>query len=229
MHSLFSIDTVVGQIWGYPLTPVEIIGTLFGLWSVWLAAKARVSNYPVGLVNVVFFFVIFYQVQMYSDMLLQVYFFFVSIFGWYRWTHPSIGEMDANRELKVSTNDPAVNIAWCVSIGVFVVALGYFMSNIHTLLPKLFPMAAAYPYYDAFTTVASIAAMYLMAQKKIESWVLWMIVDLFCVVLYYFKGIRLMSIEYAIFFMIATSGLIRWLKEMRGYDGIGVGKVRSIA
>ncbi|MFZ5814188.1 MAG: nicotinamide riboside transporter PnuC [Bacillota bacterium] len=218
MAVLFDIDYVLLTIWDYPLSLAELLGTLFGLWSVWLAARGRVANYPVGLVNILFFFVIFYQVQMYSDVLLQVYFFIVSLYGWWRWARPRPHEATATHELKISTNSPAANLAGLVLIALGVYGLGTLMRSIHLLLPALFPEPAAFPYYDAFTTVASMAAMYLLARKRLESWVLWVVVDAFCIVLYYLKGIRLISLEYVVFLFIAAFGLWSWLREYRSYQ-----------
>lgn len=217
MKYLFDINYTVFTFMDYPMSLAEILGTLFGLWSVILAAKAKVSNYSIGIINIIFFFVIFYQVQMYSDMFLQVYFLIVSIYGWWRWMHPKAGEEDLNNQLKVSTNDYKTNIYYGIGIIIGVIAFGTLMKNIHLLLPELFKLPAAFPYYDSFVAVGSVVAMYLMAKKKLECWVLWVSVDVFCIALYFAKNIKLMSIEYFVFLIISTVGLISWLKEYKGY------------
>ncbi len=81
----FRIDSIFFTVLNYPVSYVEFIGTLAGLISVWLAAKSSIWTWATGLVNVICFFVIFYQVQLYSDMLLQAYFFAMSIYGWIVW------------------------------------------------------------------------------------------------------------------------------------------------
>lgn len=217
MTALFDINYVILTVLEYPLSLGELLGTLFGLWSVWLAARGRVSTYPTGLVNIVFFFAIFYQVQMYSDVLLQVYFFIISLYGWWRWLHPREGEATVHQQLKISTNGAMANTLYVVGIGLGVWGMGAFMSRIHLVFPALFPQPAAFPHYDAFTTVASMVAMYLLARKRLESWVLWVAVDAFCIVLYYLKGIKLISLEYVIFLGIALVGLWSWYREYRGY------------
>lgn len=218
MGALFDINYVILTIWEYPLSLAELLGTIFGLWSVALAARGRVANYPIGLINVIFFFAIFYQVQMYSDMVLQVYFFIVSLYGWWRWVNPRPHEATGNQELKISTNSPKVNLLYLLAIALGVYGLGSFMRSVHLIWPQLFPVPAAFPYYDAFTTVASMAAMYLLAKKRLESWVLWVAVDLFCIGLYYAKNIRLISLEYVVFLGIASYGLWSWWREYRGYS-----------
>lgn len=218
MQSLFDINNVVLTVLNYPISLAELIGTLFGLWSVALAAKAKVLNYPIGIINGLFFFVIFFQVQMYSDMFLQVYFFFVSLYGWWKWKHPTIIEQTLTRELKITVNGRRSNFFMVIGIVLGLVAMGTLVNNLHILLPQWFQLPAAFPYYDSFVAVGSMVAMYLMARKKLESWVLWIIVDGFCVVLFYLKDIKLMSLEYLVFLMIASYGLWSWWKEYKGYQ-----------
>lgn len=218
MSKLFDINYILITIWGYPLSLEELLGTLFGLWSVVLAAKGKVSNFPVGIINVIFFFAIFYQVQMYSDMLLQVYFFVISVYGWWKWLNPAPNEAKDNLELKISVRNQKENLFLLMGIALGVVGMGTLVKNLNILLPAFFPQPAAFPYLDSFVAVASIAANYLLAKKKLESWVLWVVVDAFCTVLYYIKDIKLMSLEYLVFFFIASFGFYRWQKEYRSYD-----------
>lgn len=217
MHSILDINYVVLTVLDYPISLAELIGTFFGLMSVALAAKAKVLNYPVGIINVFFFFVIFFQVQMYADMFLQVYFFFVSLYGWWKWTHPTMIEETLTHELKITVNGRRSNFLMVLGITVGFVVMGTFVKNLHILLPQWFQLPAAFPYFDALVAVGSIVAMYLMARKRLESWVLWIIVDAICIVLFNLKGIKLMSVEYAVFLMIATYGLWSWRKEYKAY------------
>lgn len=218
MSKLFDINYILVTIWGYPLSLLELLGTLFGLWSVVLAAKGKVLNFPVGLINVVFFFAIFYQVQMYSDMLLQVFFFAISVYGWWKWLNPAANEVKENMELKISVNGLKTNIKVVLIIFLGVLVMGTLVKNFYILLPGLFPQPASYPYLDSFIAVSSITASVLMARKKLESWILWVTVDIFCTVLYFSKGIMLMSLEYFVFFWIAASGLNIWFREYCSYN-----------
>lgn len=84
--SIFDINNTLVTLLGYNLSYIECFGTLFGLLCVWLGAKENIWNWPVGLVNIILFFIIFYQVRLYSDMFLQVYFFCISIYGWVQWS-----------------------------------------------------------------------------------------------------------------------------------------------
>lgn len=86
------------------------------------------------------------------------------------------------------------------------------MSQIHTILPRLFPEQASFPYLDALTTIMSFTAMWLMAQKRIESWYYWIVVDIIGIWLYYVKEVKFIALLYVILLLIAINGSISWLK-----------------
>ncbi len=98
------------------------------------------------------------------------------------------------------------------------------MTRIHLLLPSIFPEAASFPYLDALTTIMSFTAMWLMAQKRVESWVYWIIVDVIGIWLYFVKDVRFISLLYVILLGMAVNGLLRWSRalkmpeEKRQYD-----------
>lgn len=95
--------------------------------------------------------------------------------------------------------------------------LGNFAARLHEWLPGLFSAPSAYPFVDSFIMVLSILATFYMIQKKIECWVIWLLVDLVAAVLYYVKGIKFYSLEYFIFSGIVAFGLLHWIKEYRSY------------
>ncbi len=208
-----SLDNSLVDIMGYSLSYIEFVGTLTGLISVWLATKANIHTWTTGFVNIAAFFVIYLQIQLYSDMFLQVFFFGASVLGLYQWLVKK-----KNNESKHITYMKSKS-RWLSVISMVVITLGWgaLMSKIHILLPEYFEKPAAFPYGDAFTTVLSIYATFLMAWKKVECWILWILVDVVCVVLYYNKGVYFITIEYVIFLVLAIIGLIEWKKE----DGIG--------
>lgn len=215
--NLFDVNSIMWTVpwFNYPMSWVEFLGTATGLWCVWLTAKEKVMSWPVGLANVIFFFVIFWQIRLYSDMLLQVYFFATGLFGWWKWTHPSSVESRESKSLKVMINGRDRNIQMVVLIGLSTLALGTLVKHIHTFLPSLFPAPAAYPYWDSLTAVMSVFAQWLLTKKRLESWILWMTADVIYVFLYHLKGVQLISIEYGVFFLIAAYGFWSWLRSWR--------------
>jgi len=206
MH-FFDIENTVFSIIGYPISYVELIGTVFGLISVYYASKANILTWSTGIVNEVFLFILFFQVHLYADMFLQVYFFIVTIYGWYNWNTSTV----ENEIAVISTK-----VRWLITIIIIAGWLlsGLLIKNIHLYLPHYFKVAAAYPFTDSLVMVLSIVATVLLAKKKIENWCLWILVDAVCIILYFKKGVYFLSLEYLIFFGLASYGLYHWKKQL---------------
>ena len=207
MH-FFDIGNIAVAVMGYPISWVELIGTLFGLISVFYASRANILTWPTGIINEVFLFILFFQVQLYADMFLQVYFFIVTIYGWYNWKTNTV-------EKKISTTTAKGRIVLITATAVGTVAFGYLFQHIHILLPTYFKTPAAYPFADSFVMSLSILATILLARKKLENWVLWIMGDVVCVVLYFKKQIYFLSLEYLIFLGLASYGLYHWNKTLK--------------
>jgi nicotinamide mononucleotide transporter len=206
MH-FFEIANTAFTVIGYPISYVELIGTAFGLISVYFASRANILTWSTGIVNEVFLFILFFQVHLYADMFLQVYFFVVTIYGWYNWNTTTVENKIAVINLKAR---------WLIAAIILVGSLlsGFLIKNIHLYLPNYFKIAAAYPFTDSFVMVLSIIATVLLAKKKIENWHLWILVDAVCVILYFKKGVYFLSLEYLIFLGLATYGLYNWKKQL---------------
>lgn len=197
---------------------LEFFGTLAGFIAVGLSAKANIWSWPIGVVNVVLFFFLFYQVQLYPDMFLQVFFLITNLIGWWRWANPKAAEEDYKKELKVSLM-PVRQLVMLSGGGLLGTALmGTFASNLHELLPTVFSKPSAFPYLDSFVTVMSITTTYFMIQKKIESWIIWILIDMIATYMYFVKGIKFVSLQYLIFCFIAAYGLYNWTREYRSYQ-----------
>ena len=122
-------------------------------------------------------FILFFEVHLYPDMFLQVYFFVVTIYGWYNWKiKPVKGSIT-----KINTNARWATVVTATAISIL---CGFFFRNIHLYLPGYFKAPAAYPFIDSFVMVFSIIATLLLARKKIENWHLWILTDAICVALY---------------------------------------------
>lgn len=201
------INYIAFELLGYPLSYVELLGTVFGMLSVVLAARGHILTWPLGIVNEFFFFLLFYQVHLYSDMLLQVYFFVLTVYGWYHWNQQKT-------EDKVLVLSRKGRLSWALVVMVSSLLLGVFVTSLYDQLHLLFPgwhaAPPAYPWADAFTTMASVVATVLLARRYLETWVLWVLVDIVSIVLYLLKGIHLVAIEYGIFLLIASAGWYHW-------------------
>jgi nicotinamide mononucleotide transporter len=211
----FDHESIFFTLWGYPLSYLEFFGTLAGGIAVWLSARGNIWSWSIGIINVVMFFFLFYQVQLYPDMFLQVFFFITNLVGWWRWAHPKPGEENRRRELRASWMGLPRTAAMLLVTVVATAAFGSFASSLHELMPVIFPRPSAFPYADSFVLTISIAATYLMVQKKVECWAAWILADVVATYLYFSKGILFVGIEYFVFCLIAAYGLWQWRREAK--------------
>ncbi len=180
----------------------ELIGFVSGVICVYLVVKQNIWNWPVALINAFFYIIVFYQARLYADMGLQGIYIILSVYGWYEWLH---GGQDHGR-LSVSRIRIQEGIALGVIAAGSTAGLGYVLHNFTN---------ADLPYWDALTTVVSLCAQFLMARKKIESWILWISVDIIYIGMYYYKVLYLTMILYAIFLILAVMGYLAWRTSLR--------------
>lgn len=204
--SVWHVETVALTILGYPMSWVELVGTITYLWSVWLMARRRMLTWPVGIVSVLLYLLLFWQIRLYSDALEQLYYLGASVFGWYRWTTVR----NADERPPMSWSGARTILVQLVLVASGTAALGYVMSRAHLAAPALFPEPASYPYLDAGTTIASFIAMALLALKRIESWLWWIVVDAVGIGLYWVKDVRFVALLYVVLLGLAVRGLLEW-------------------
>jgi nicotinamide mononucleotide transporter len=222
MAIFFDIKTIFFTLWGYPMSYIEFFGVVVSGLATWLVARNNVWTWPIAVISVVLFFILFYQIQLYPDMFLQVFFLFTYLLGWWRWTHPRTGEEVAGhygtqQALRI-TQMPIRQLAiWMLMSLVATWLLGTFASNLHTLFPILFSKPSAFPYLDSFTTVMSIAGTFLMIEKRIECWYVWLGIDAISTYMYFIKDVKLLGVEYFVFCFIAALGAWNWTQEYRSY------------
>jgi nicotinamide mononucleotide transporter len=216
--NFFNIDNIFFEALGYPMSYLEFFAAITGVVAIWLSAKAVVWYWPVGLINVVLFFFLYYQVRFYPDMSLQVFYFVTNLIGWWRWTHPKAFEEDRKHELKVSYMARKQFLVVLVLGIVGTLLVGALADHIHEIFPRIFPEPSAFPYLDSFVTVMSIITTFLVINKKIESWIFWILIDIIATYMYFVKGIRFVALEYLIFCFIAAFGWWNWMREYRSYS-----------
>jgi len=208
--SYFSLEFILFDFLNYPVSLLELLGIVSGLLCVYTAAKNQIITWPVGIFNSICFFFLFFQVQLYSDMLLQIYFFGSSIYGWVYW-HKRRGVVVPIMSVSLKV---FLILAFCIFVSS--ILLGEFAILLPDLLPVFFKLPPAYPYFDAFTTTASIVANFLLARRILQAWFLWVAVDVVCIGIYFLKGIDLVAIEYIVFLVLALLGLFYWGREKGG-------------
>lgn len=212
MLEFWSVNNIAFTLMGYPISYIEFLGTVLYLWSVWLISKRKLLTWPIGIASSLLYMALFYQIRLYSDMLEQIYYLVISVYGWWRWSTPYLG---TGKVFDVRYS-PLRKIMLVAAITMaFSFSMGALMSQIHLLVPALFHEKASFPYLDALTTIMSFTAMWLMAQKRIESWFYWIVVNIIGIGLYYVKEVRFIALLYVILLVMAINGLISWLKAAK--------------
>ncbi|MDE1188342.1 MAG: nicotinamide riboside transporter PnuC [Pantoea sp.] len=212
---------------GYDLSWIEAVGTVAGLLCIWLASLEKIINYFFGLINVTLFAVIFFQIQLYASLLLQLFFFVANVYGWYAWSRQNAAQ---EAELKIRWLPLPKALGWgaaCVlGIGLMTLYIDpvfAFLTHIavsmmqgmglHVVMPQLQP--DAFPFWDSCMMVLSIVAMILMTRKYVENWLLWVVINVISVMIFARQGVYAMSLEYVILTLIALNGSRLWIQSAR--------------
>jgi len=176
---------------------LEAIAVALGLINVALIVHRSLWNYPFGIAMVVLYAHIFFDARLYSDALLQLFFFVVQIYGWVHWARVSARTGD----VAVVRLSRRAQFAWAIGCVVAIALWGWGMDRFTD---------AAYPWWDGAVAILSVAAQLLMSRRFLENWVLWIIVDLLAIGLYAAKDLWLTAGLYGVFLVLAIWGLIRW-------------------
>jgi len=179
---------------------LEITGVVFGLLSVWFSKNNNILVFPTGMISTSIFVYLLYKWILLGDMMINAYYFIVSIYGWYVWTRK-----ENNLVTPISTLNYKEKK---ISILIFVFSI-IFVYSIYVYFDKWDSFTA---YIDNFTTAIFFVGMWLMAKRKIENWIFWIIGDIISIPLYFYKGLTFTSLQYLIFTFIAIAGYYSWKK-----------------
>ena len=178
------------------MSGLELFAASLGVIAVWLTVKQNPWCWPIGLVMVLLYSWIFFEVKLYSDMLLQVIYAGFQLYGWWQWTRA--GELHQGRRVSQLEGK---SVAFGLAIGAFgSLLLGAAMAH----------WDAAQPWLDAALTGFSLVAQFWMAQKRVQCWPLWIALDVVFVGLFIYKGMYLTAGLYALFTLIAVQGWREW-------------------
>lgn len=179
---------------------LEIIAVFFGLLSVWFAKKENILVFPTGIISVLIYVYICFQFKLYADMGINAYYFIMSIYGWIVWSRHS------EHQSKTPISNYSMN--WNL---IFILLFALLFLLMHYVLHHF--TDSDVPYWDALTSALFLIAMILMAKKKIEHWLYWIIGDLISIPLYAYKGLYLTSFQYLVFLGIAIAGYVEWRRR----------------
>ena len=184
---------------------IEILAVCLGLANITLLIRRSIWNYPFGIVMVSLYAWIFYEAKLYSDALLQIFFFVVQFYGWYYWLK---GRGDDGRVVvRRIERTPAIGygIAAIIGIGALGTVMGRFTD-------------ASFPYWDASIAILSVIAQILLARRRLENWLVWITVDVLAIGLYWSKALYPTAALYVIFLILATAGYFNWRRVYQSQD-----------
>ncbi len=181
---------------------LEITGFLFGIAGVFLTIRRQIFCFPVGLVNVsITAWLVFHQ-QLYADVLQQLVYFILLVYGWVQWA-----KGNSTADHTVTASSPITLIYLGILIMFSSAALGYLLRTYSN---------ASYPYLDSTGTIICFTAQWLIAGKKIENWYLWVVANLMYIILYLLKDLPWYSLLSAVYLVMAVFGWREWKKRMTG-------------
>lgn len=184
----------------YQTTWLEAVAVFFGLLSVWYSKQENILVYPTGIVSVLIYIYLTLEYKLYADMGINGYYFVMSVYGWYHWT-----DSENKPQIPVTSNSKKQNV---ISILFFIVSF----IVIRTVL--VYFTDSDVPNWDSITTSFALVGMWLMAEKKIENWIAWIITDIISVPLYLYKGLPFTAFQFLVFTVLATWGYFSWRKTL---------------
>lgn len=182
---------------------MEITAVLFGFASVWYSKKNNILVFPTGLISTSIFVYLLFKWQLLGDMMINGYYFIMSLYGWYIWTR----KVDSKNVTPISVVTKKEQIIG----GIIFVSTLVLVYEVYQFF-KMWTNWVAY--VDTLTTALFFVGMWLMAKRKIENWYFWIIADIISVPLYLHKGLVFTSIQYFGFTILAIYGFLAWKKNL---------------
>lgn len=194
---MYNIINYLGTNW------IELLGTILSVIYLYLSIKQRIGLWLFGFLCSLLYVIVFFQAKFYADMSLQFYYLAVSIYGWINWRAKS---QKYESVLAISKTNLKSGIIFLL-ITVAIYFLYYYVLSKFTDSPL--------PRADSFTTALSIIATWMLARKKLEHWLLWIIIDSVSAGLYIYKGLYITSILFGIYTIMAVVGYYQWRRSLK--------------
>lgn len=225
-----------GQYADYPTLFIilELIGVVFGVASVLLARKLNVLVFPIGLVSTAIFVYLLWKWQLFGDMFINAYYTVMGLYGWFNWTKNKTNTNNSLEHNKDNSNANSNDIdiehieaSDIPTMALLSIATVSFVALVYYFRPVInnnFSFDGAVmglhlftwiDYTDMLTTALFLIAMWLMASRKIEHWLLWIVADAISVPLYFYKGLTFTALQYVVFTLIAIWAYYEWQRRYR--------------
>ena len=197
---------------------LEAVAAFFGLLSVFFSVKRNIWVYPTGIISTTIYVYILFNFGLLGDMLINVYYSIMSIYGWISW--------NKNTENQIIRVDFAKKKDWLVGLSLFVLSfiavcgVYYFKPFIdnHFSMNGVslgFQQLDWANWLDIFTTSLFLIGMWFMAKRKVENWLFWIVGDLICIPMMLYKGLGITSLQYLVFTIMAVMGYLEWMKQVK--------------
>lgn len=195
---------------------LEAIATLFGLLSVYFSIQKKIWVYPTGIISTIIYVYLLFGAGLWGDMMINFYYSVMSIYGWFLWSNNSKDKVN----VEVSYTQPKEWFICCIlfvfSI-IFVSLVYYYKPLINNPLPNQQVVLGLEHldwanWLDIATTAIFLVGMWLMAKRKIENWIFWILGDFISVPMYLYKGLGITSVQFLIFTILAILGYLNWRK-----------------
>ena len=177
---------------------LEITAVVFGLLSVWYSKNNNILVFPTGMISTAIFIYLLFKWVLLGDMLINAYYFIMSIYGWFIWTRKENNIVTPIT--RVNSHEKKIGLIIFISSLVFVYLVYVYFDKWGTITS----------YIDNLTTAVFFVGMWLMAKRKIENWIFWIVADIISIPLYFYKGFTFTSLQYLIFTFIAIAGYNSW-------------------
>jgi nicotinamide mononucleotide transporter len=188
-----------------PFDRLETFGFIAGAWGVWLQVRENVWNWPVQLVSSALYVVVFFQARLFADTTLNVLYVVLYLLGWYWWLRGG----ENHGELHINRLSRRLALGLTVLGAAATALMSVFLTSVHDSAPFL----------DALTTVTSLIALFMTGRKLLESWWVWIAVNIVYIGLYIYKGLLLTAVLYAIFAALSAVGLLNWRQRLVSATG----------
>ena len=188
---------------------LEITAVIFGFICVWLSKQNNILVFPTGMISTLIFVYLLLKWELLGDMMINAYYFIMSVFGWYVWNRK--GKDNEVKPISRTTNKEKK-----ISVFIFLATL-LFVFIVYKTFNKWSNWVA---YVDTITTAIFFVGMWLMAKRKIENWIFWIIGDVISIPLYFYKGFTFTSFQYLGFTLIAIFGYLAWKKHLNNNQQI---------
>ncbi|MFM1755483.1 MAG: hypothetical protein RL621_387 [Bacteroidota bacterium] len=189
-------------------TPLEAIAVIMGIVSVWYSRKENILVYPTGLINTTLYIYLSFKGHLLGEASVNLYYTIMSLYGWYLWTRKT--EDKTNFVLQITHSNKKEWVQQFIFFGVIYAIIYLLLTYAKTAFAP-----EAIPWADAFASATAYTGMWLMAKKKVESWIWWILTNIASIPLYFIKGYAFTSVQFMVLLILAIAGWISWNQKSK--------------